>query len=59
MKPNAFFISRAAKSALICERASEEGFRNYGKFEEGVRRKKIETAKILGEEKKKNKEKND
>ena len=31
---------RAAKSALICEPAREEGFRNLVKFEEVTKRKK-------------------
>ena len=43
--------NRAGKSAFICERAREEGFRNQGKFEEGDRRKINESPTIIGEEK--------
>ena len=39
-KPFNLPSGRAGKSALICERAREEGFQNQGKFEEGARRKK-------------------
>ena len=49
-------LRRAGKSAFVCERAREEGFRNQGKIEEGTRMEKIESPTILG--KQKHKEKN-
>ena len=51
-----YHLNRAGKSAFICERAREEGFRNQGKIEEGARMEKIESPTILG--KQKHKEKN-